>query len=208
MRGGFRYVDGRDMWERQTGETAEAFDWFSHWLAEGHRRSFVRSAEKWQVSRDRVAGVARRNKWTERLAAYKADQSKQIRERFEDLAEQALVPFTQAAARLAAHAASTDLTGVSADKALTASANAFRVLKEPSVRDFIRLADANAAAAREFAPADFILDRLADQYPDAYDAMLDALNRIAAGEDPDLPADDPDDDGADAGDADGRSAAG
>lgn len=175
MAAGFRFAPGRDVWERQTGERAEEHDWFLHWLNDGHRRTYVRTAERFEVSRDRVTGAAKRNIWSERLAGFKAHQSEQIRERFDDLTEQGLVPFAQSMARLAAHAASADLAKVPADRALLAAATALRVIKEPDVRDLIRLADANAAAAREFDVAGLILDQLAEHFPEAHDAVLDAL---------------------------------
>lgn len=176
----FQYRTDRDLWERQGGERAEEFDWFQHWLHDGHRRSYARTAEKFEVKRDRVARVGRQNRWADRAAAYRANQSRQVNERFNDIAEAALVPFAQGMARLAAHAATTDPTEVSPEKALTAATNAMRVIKEPSIRELL-LATGSAGDTREYDMVELILNRLQQSNPDAYDEALDALENPAAG---------------------------
>jgi hypothetical protein len=172
----FRFVDGVDPWERQHGETAEQFDWFAQWRNDGHRRTFTRTAEKFQVTTARVAGAAKRNQWQYRLGAWKAANSQAIHERYSDLAEQALVPFIQATARLAAHAAQADLAKLPADRALVAATGALRLVKEPDVTDLIRISAAGAGAPpRELDVLSLVLDQLAERFPDAHDAVLDAL---------------------------------
>lgn len=167
--------DGREMWDRQKGEPAEQFDWFTHWRNEGHRRSYARTAEKFEVKPHTVRNAAKRNKWGERLAAYKADNSQRIQERYDDLAEQALVPFVQATARLAAWAVQAPIEKLPPDRALTAATGALRLVNEPSVKDLIRISAAHGASARELDALDVVLDQLAERFPDAHDAALDAL---------------------------------
>lgn len=179
---GFRYAAGRDLWDRQPGETAEQHDWFTHWRNEGHRRSYPRTAEKFEVNPAVVTRAAARNRWTERLGAYQADNSAHLAERYAEVVEAGLVPFAQAFAKLAAHAVTADITKVPADRALAAATAALKVIKEPGVADLIRISAAGAAGSRELDALDLVLDRLAEQFPDAHDAVLDALG--AATDDP------------------------
>lgn len=177
MAASFQFVeDGRDPWDRQKGEPGEQYDWFTHWRNDAHRRTYKRTADKFEVSPQRVARVAKTNRWGERLAAWKGAESGRIRERFEDLAENGLVPFAQAFARLAAHAVQADLSNVPADRALAAATGALRLIQEPTVRDLIRISAAAGTGARELDVLDLVLDRLAERHPDAHDDILDALD--------------------------------
>jgi hypothetical protein len=178
----FAYVTGVDPWGRQRGESAEQHDWFTHWRNDGHRRAFTRTAEKFRVTAARVAGAAKRNEWSSRLAAWKAANSRQVQERYADLAEQALVPFVQAAARLAAHAATVKLDKLPADRALVAATGALRLVKEPDVAALIRISASAGADARELDVLDRLLDRLAESNPAAHDAVLDALHEATEAE--------------------------
>jgi hypothetical protein len=174
---GFQYVDdGRDPCDRQRGETGEHHDWFTHWRNDGHRRSFPRTAGKFEVRAATVSRTAERNRWRERLAAWKGHNSDAIRERFDELAEAGLVPFAQGFARLAAHAVQGDLGKVPPDRALSAATAALRVINEPTVRDLIRISAAAGAGNRELNALGLVLDRLSVEFPDAHDAVLDALD--------------------------------
>lgn len=187
----FRYAaDSRDPWARQVGETAEQHDWFTHWRNEGHRRSHTRTATQFEVRPDAVTRVARRNKWTERLGAWQAANSAQLAERYAEVVEAGLVPFAQAFAKLAAHAVTVDLKTVSGDRALAAATGALRVIKEPGVADLIRISAAGGGS-REIDGLAVVLDTLA-RFPDAHDAVLDALGTAV---DPDQATEPPDDTG-------------
>lgn len=182
----FRYATDRDSWDRQIGESGEQHDWFLHWRNEGHRRSYSRVAEVFEVSAAVVTRAARRNKWTERLAEYQAENSRQLAARFAEVVETGLVPFAQAFALLSAHAVTADLSKIPADRALAAATAALRVIKEPGVADLIKISAA-AAGSREVDALGLVLDRLAVEFPDAHDAVLDALG---AATDPDQEPDD------------------
>ena len=172
----FRYASGRDMWDRQLGEPAEEYDWFLHWRNEAHRRTYVATALKFGISPVTVTRVAKQNRWPERLLAWKADNSRLLHERFTDLLEQSMVPFAQGMVRMAAHTARAPLDKIPADRAMTAFAAALRVIKEPGIADLIRISAASGMANREIDLAAVILDRLAAQFPEAHDAVLDALD--------------------------------
>lgn len=171
----FQFASGRDRWERQTGEPADEFDWFTHWRNDGHRRSYPRTAERFDIKVARVQRAAGQNRWAERLEAYKQANSRAIQERFEDLVETGLVPFAQAFAKLSAWAVQAPTEKVSADRALAAATGALRVIKEPGVADLIRISAAAGTANRELDLADLILDALAERFPEAHDAVLDAI---------------------------------
>lgn len=175
----FKLKPGVDPWERQIGETAEHYDWFTHWRNDAHRRTFVRTAEKFRAKPETVARYAHRNQWNDRLASFKAHSSVAIQERYQDIAEQALVPFIQATARLAAHAATVDLTKLPADRALAAATGALRLVKEPGVTDLIRISAAAGSSSRELDVLALVLDKLAESNPDAHDAVLDAVAAAA-----------------------------
>lgn len=176
----FRYAADRDPWDRQLGESGEEHDWWLHWRGDGHRRTYARTAERFEVRRDRVARVAKRNRWADRLIAWKQHNSDQVRERFEDLIEASLVPFAQGIARMAAHAVTAPTEKIPADRALVAATAALRVVKEPDVRDLIRLS--HAQTGQDINLAHLILDTLAARFPEAHDQVLDAIEHAATGD--------------------------
>jgi hypothetical protein len=179
----FTFADDRPHWERQLGEPAEEYDWWLHWRNEGHRRSHQRVADRFEVTAARVNRVAKQNCWQVRLDSWKAHNSREIRERFDDLLEAGLVPFAQGFARLSAWAVQAPTEKLPADRALVAAATALRVIKEPTVQDMIRLNTAqDANAKRELDVVDLVLRALAEQYPEAHDAVLDAITAAADGE--------------------------
>lgn len=172
----FRFDDARDPWDRQLGETAEHYDWFQHWRNEGHRRSFRRTADKFKVTPARVTRAAETNKWTYRLDEFKADQSRHMRVRFDELIEASLVPYAQAIARLSAWAVQAPTDKVPADRALLAATAGLRLVREPTVQDLIRMTGAaNRAAEREINLMSLVLDTLAQANPEAHDLVLDAI---------------------------------
>lgn len=176
---GFRYADGRPMWDRQTGETGEQFDWFRHWLNDDHRRSHPRVAERFDVPVTRVAAAARRNRWTERAAAHRAHNSVELRRRFNEITESTLVPFAGALRRLAAHAVTAaPLQKVTADRAVLALTAGLKTISDPAVMALIRDDAAQGAANREIDALDLVLDVLAANHPEAHDAVLEAIGAV------------------------------
>lgn len=180
----FRFTDGVDPWERQTGEPAEEFDWFTHWRNDGHRRSHQRTADRFETKVVRINRVAKQNQWSARLAAYRASNSAALQERFRDIVEQSLVPFAQGVARMAVHTVQADLTKVPADRAMLAVSTALRVIKEPDVAALIQVSNVNVAGSREIDLADFILSALAERFPEAHDLVLDAMDELVNGREP------------------------
>ncbi|GAA0607645.1 hypothetical protein GCM10010174_26020 [Kutzneria viridogrisea] len=168
------FAEDRDPWARQPGETGEAFDWFSHWRNDGHRRSYARVAERFAVSYRRVVGAARRGEWQARLDAYRTANSAALRERATELIEQGLAPFAQGFARMSALAVTGPADRVPPDRALAAAATALRTLRDPVVRELLR-APEEPEQTREIDLVELVLDQLAQRWPEAHDAVLDAL---------------------------------
>jgi hypothetical protein len=184
----FRYANGRDPWERQLGEPGDQHDWFNHWRNDGHRRSIPRTAAQFEVTPARVSGAAKRNQWTERLAAFKADNARQLQERYSDLIESGLVPYAQAFTRLSAAAVTLPLDKLTPDRALMAATAALRMMNEPGVADLIRVSGAAGAEQRELDTLDVVLDALAGRWPEAHDAVLDALQQAVHATEHGIPA--------------------
>lgn len=178
----YRRDPSRDAWDRQPGETAEHFDWFTAWRNDSHRRSYPRVAEKFGTTKAKVQGAAKRNDWANRLAEWRASESDLIHKRFVEIAEAGLIPFTQAFVRLSAAAVSQPLAKMPPDRALLAATGALKVLKEPDVKGLIQIAQAGGRGDREFDALDVVLDALASQFPDAHEAVLDALANVVDGD--------------------------
>lgn len=167
----YRRDPNRDAWERQPGEPGETFDWFAHWRGEGHRRSYARTAARFDTTTAKVRGAAARYDWTGRLQEWRAANSAQVKERFDELMEQGLAPFAQGFARLSALSATNDGDTVSPDRAGSSAAAMLRVAKEPSTQELIRIYQ---AGADQLDVGSTILTAL-EQHPEAKAAAIRAL---------------------------------
>ncbi|HET6711664.1 hypothetical protein, partial [Amycolatopsis sp.] len=98
------------------------------------------------------------------------------------LVEAGLVPFAQGFTRLSAWAVQAPIEKVPADRALIAATSALRVMKEPDVQGLIRIAKAGTGDTRELDALSLVLDQLAEQFPEAHDAVLDALAAAVDGD--------------------------
>lgn len=172
----------RDAWDRQPGERAEHHDWFVHWLNDRSRRSYTRTAGRFDVTSAKVRGIAERNLWQQRRRAWEAENSAQVKSRFDELIEQLLVPYAQGLAKLAAWSVQAPTEGVAPDRASAAVTNGLRLVREPSVQDLIRIAEAGSPGQQ---PGDVpeqpglthtIMAAL-DQFPEARQAAIEAVRQ-------------------------------
>ena len=75
--GEFKFVEGRDTFDRQLGETPKAWSAFTKYRDMGPKRSIAKTAEMIGVAADRLARWSSRNEWVRRAADWERHQGRQ-----------------------------------------------------------------------------------------------------------------------------------
>lgn len=169
----FRLDPDRDPSDRQPGESHDQHGWWLHWRNAGERRSYADVARRFEIKPARVRAVAVRNRWSERLRLWKAENTRAVQASFAEAFERLLIPWAKGAERMIEIALDGNPSTVSPDRALNAATNMIKLAKEPGVVDLAQSIEANGHAAANSAPFDTLMATL-EEFPEAKQAVLDS----------------------------------